>query len=175
MYLHDADDGAIVTREVLNTCDDIGSVEEGLSMSCKKHEEAQERYKQENGKMAAEGDSPRLEQGVQYPFSVNEKVRIKVASKRNCMEEMSLQESVFSLNKLSSRSSSVVKIAKSPKYPPSQNGGKGKPPPISARKLAATLWVMNEIPSPHMKEDVLEERRLLKKEMRGRDRNTRSV
>ncbi|KAJ4972201.1 hypothetical protein NE237_005300 [Protea cynaroides] len=32
---------------------------------------------------------------------------------------------------------------------------------------------MNEIPSPHMKEDVLEERRLLKKEMRGRDRNTR--
>ncbi|KAJ4977719.1 hypothetical protein NE237_008499 [Protea cynaroides] len=59
---------------------------------------------------------------------------------------------------------------KSPKYPPSQRGGKGKPPPISARKLAVTLWVMNEIPSPHMKEDVLEERRLLKKEMRGRDR-----
>ncbi|KAJ4971216.1 hypothetical protein NE237_004315 [Protea cynaroides] len=77
--------------------------------------------------------------------------------------------------KLSSRSSSVVGIAESPKYPPSQNGGKGKPPPISARKLAATLWEMNEIPSPHMKEDVLEERRLLKKEMRGRDRNTRSV
>ncbi|KAJ4964577.1 hypothetical protein NE237_016426 [Protea cynaroides] len=66
-------------------------------------------------------------------------------------------------------------IAESPKYPPSQNGGKGKPPPISARKLAATLWVMNEIPSPHMKEDALEERRLLKKEMRGNDRSTRSV
>ncbi|KAJ4967695.1 hypothetical protein NE237_014396 [Protea cynaroides] len=79
------------------------------------------------------------------------------------------------VDKLSSRSSSIGRIAESPKYPPSQNGGKGKPPPISARKLVATLWVMNEIPSPHMKEDVLEERRLLKKEMRGRDRNTRSV
>ncbi|KAJ4970421.1 hypothetical protein NE237_003520 [Protea cynaroides] len=74
-----------------------------------------------------------------------------------------------------SRSSSIVRIAESSKYPPSQNGGKGKPPPILAWKLAATLWVMNEIPFPHMKEGVLEERRLLKKEMRGRDRNTRSV
>ncbi|XP_043694561.1 uncharacterized protein At5g41620-like [Telopea speciosissima] len=78
--------------------------------------------------------------------------------------------------KLSSRSSSVVGIIESPKYPPSQNGGKGKLPPVSARKLAATLWEMNEIPSPQMKEDVSEWRRvLLKKEMKGRDRNSRSV
>ncbi|XP_042499696.1 uncharacterized protein LOC122077861 [Macadamia integrifolia] len=31
----------------------------------------------ENGEMAADGDSPRLQRGVQYPYSVNEKVLIK--------------------------------------------------------------------------------------------------
>ncbi|KAJ4970428.1 hypothetical protein NE237_003527 [Protea cynaroides] len=81
----------------------------------------------------------------------------------------------FNIGFISNVKEYLHRIAESSKYPPSQNGGKGKPPPILAWKLAATLWVMNEIPFPHMKEDVLEERRLLKKEMRGRDRNTRSV
>ncbi|XP_010246149.1 PREDICTED: uncharacterized protein At5g41620 [Nelumbo nucifera] len=76
--------------------------------------------------------------------------------------------------KISSRSpTSVVGIVESPKYQPSHSGGKGKQAPVSARKLAATLWEMNEIPSPRMKDD-LEERRI-KKEMRARERIARSV
>lgn len=75
--------------------------------------------------------------------------------------------------KMSSRSPSLVGASESPKYPPSQTGGKGKPAPISARKLAATLWELNEIPSPRAKEDFHEKRSV--KEMRGRDRITRSV
>lgn len=75
--------------------------------------------------------------------------------------------------KMSSRSPSMVSICESPKYPPSQTGGKAKPAPISARKLAATLWELNEIPSPRVKDD-LQEKRVMK-EMRGRERIARSV
>lgn len=49
----------------------------------------------------------------------------------------------------------------SPKYAGSQNGG-GKSRPVSARKLAATLWEMNEMPSPGVKE--------MRREMRVRER-----
>jgi hypothetical protein len=42
---------------------------------------------------------------------------------------------------------------------------------VSARKLAATLWEMNEMPSPKMKEEMVEERRL-RKEGRGRERRS---
>ncbi|XP_043716384.1 uncharacterized protein LOC122664575 [Telopea speciosissima] len=35
------------------------------------------RLNRENGEMVADGDSPRLQRGVQYPFSVNEKVLIR--------------------------------------------------------------------------------------------------
>ena len=62
--------------------------------------------------------------------------------------------------------------AESPKHAPSQA------PPVSARKLAATLWEMNEIPSPRAKEGS-DERRLRKECPRGtapvrssRDRQT---
>ncbi|KAF2307671.1 hypothetical protein GH714_030716 [Hevea brasiliensis] len=54
--------------------------------------------------------------------------------------------------------SSALRAVDSPKYAASQNGGvvKGKlqqqAAPVSARKLAATLWEMNEMPSPKMKE-----------------------
>ncbi|KAF8364875.1 hypothetical protein HHK36_033142 [Tetracentron sinense] len=76
--------------------------------------------------------------------------------------------------KMSSRSpSSNVGIVESPKYPPSQNGGKVKPTQVSARKLAATLWEMHDIPSPRVKEDL--EEKLIKKEMSGRERINRSV
>ncbi|XXG78218.1 hypothetical protein AAC387_Pa08g2205 [Persea americana] len=76
--------------------------------------------------------------------------------------------------KMGSRSpASMVGASESPKHPPSQTGGKGKPAPISARKLAATLWELNEIPSPRVKEDFQERRSV--KEMRGRERITRSV
>ncbi|XP_010262928.1 PREDICTED: uncharacterized protein At5g41620-like [Nelumbo nucifera] len=76
--------------------------------------------------------------------------------------------------KMSSRSpSSLVGIAESPKYPPSHSSGKGKQAPVSARKLAATLWEMNEIPSPRMK-DVLEVSRI-RKETRSRERMASSV
>ncbi|OVA09727.1 hypothetical protein BVC80_9101g266 [Macleaya cordata] len=65
--------------------------------------------------------------------------------------------------KISSRSpySTTARIAQSP-IP------KGKQAPVSARKLVATLWQMNEVPSPRMKEDLEEKRN--KKEMRGRGR-----
>ncbi|KAL2900106.1 hypothetical protein RDABS01_025188 [Bienertia sinuspersici] len=66
-----------------------------------------------------------------------------------------------------SRSPSVVlraaaAVAASPRYPPSLSGrsrnGQGQGngqghPPVSARKLAATLWEMNEVPSPNNRKD----------------------
>ncbi|XP_058090381.1 uncharacterized protein LOC131236881 [Magnolia sinica] len=39
--------------------------------------DALKRLHKENGEMAADGDSPRQQKGVQYPFAVNEKVVIK--------------------------------------------------------------------------------------------------
>ncbi|OMO82425.1 hypothetical protein CCACVL1_11956 [Corchorus capsularis] len=76
---------------------------------------------------------------------------------------------------------SVLRAMDSPKYAGSQSGskvkgqgqGQGQPQqPVSARKLAATLWEMNEIPSPRIKE-VNEERRSRKE---GRERGVaRSV
>ncbi|KAI8015335.1 putative LRR receptor-like serine/threonine-protein kinase RFK1 [Camellia lanceoleosa] len=56
----------------------------------------------------------------------------------------------------------------SPKYAPSQSGG-GRSRPVSARKLAATLWEMNEVPSPRVG-DNLEEKKAIKREMRVRER-----
>ncbi|GFZ02517.1 hypothetical protein Acr_15g0011250 [Actinidia rufa] len=52
-------------------------------------------------------------------------------------------------------------------HAPSQGGGRSRP--VSARKLAATLWEMNEVPSPRMRERV-EEKRSAKREMRVRER-----
>ncbi|KAG9447337.1 hypothetical protein H6P81_013465 [Aristolochia fimbriata] len=76
--------------------------------------------------------------------------------------------------KMSSRSpASLVVPSESPKYPPSQAGAKAKQAPVSARKLAATLWELNEIPSPRMMDSVQENRG--KKETRGRERVARSV
>ncbi|KDP36179.1 hypothetical protein JCGZ_08823 [Jatropha curcas] len=79
--------------------------------------------------------------------------------------------------------SSALRAMDSPKYAASQNGGviKGKlhqqqqAAPVSARKLAATLWEMNEMPSPKMKEMVRSEERRLRKEARAREKATRSV
>ncbi|CAL5336363.1 unnamed protein product [Camellia sinensis] len=56
----------------------------------------------------------------------------------------------------------------SPKYAPLQSGG-GRSRPVSARKLAATLWEMNEAPSPRVG-DNLEEKKAVKREMRVRER-----
>ncbi|OVA17331.1 hypothetical protein BVC80_1837g137 [Macleaya cordata] len=81
------------------------------------------------------------------------------------------------MNSRSPYSTARMGIAdQSPRYPPSQSGGgtKGKQAPVSARKLAATLWEMNEMPSPRIKENSLEETRINKKETRGgrgRDRD----
>ncbi|CAL5418409.1 unnamed protein product [Camellia sinensis] len=54
------------------------------------------------------------------------------------------------------------------KYAPSQSGG-GRSRPVSARKQAATLWEMNEVPSPRVG-DNLEEKKEIKREMRVRER-----
>lgn len=66
---------------------------------------------------------------------------------------------------LSSRSpASAMRLLESPKYPPSQAGSKVRQAPVSARKLAATLWEMNEIPSPSVKE--MRDHTKMKKEIR---------
>ena len=77
---------------------------------------------------------------------------------------------------------SILRATESPKYAGSQSGsklkrqgqGQGQPrQPVSARKLAATLWEMNEIPSPRVKEGNEEMRRRRKE---GRERGAaRSV
>ncbi|KAL6958567.1 hypothetical protein U1Q18_048653 [Sarracenia purpurea var. burkii] len=60
--------------------------------------------------------------------------------------------------------------AEATKYTPSQSGG-GRSRPVSARKLAATLWEMNEVLSPRGGEDVEEEeKKLVKKEVKVRER-----
>ncbi|OAY42949.1 uncharacterized protein At5g41620 [Manihot esculenta] len=77
--------------------------------------------------------------------------------------------------------SSALRAMDSPKCVLSQNGVvKGKlqhqqAAVVSARKLAATLWEMNEMPSPKMKETMGSEERRLRKEARARERATRSV
>ncbi|KAI5674401.1 hypothetical protein M9H77_14765 [Catharanthus roseus] len=57
----------------------------------------------------------------------------------------------------------------SPKYSQKSNNGGGRSGPVSARRLAATLWEMNEIPSPRLSENLGEKKKnknllLLKKE-----------
>jgi len=74
---------------------------------------------------------------------------------------------------LSSRSpASAMRILESPRYPPppSQSGSKSKQAPVSARKLAATLWEMNEIPSPSVKE--MRDHVKMKKEVKTKDRGS---
>lgn len=53
--------------------------------------------------------------------------------------------------------------------------GRSKQAPVSARKLAATLWEMNELPSTRVKEGLALEERKSRKEMKGREKTTRSV
>ncbi|MBA0660622.1 hypothetical protein Goklo_012610 [Gossypium klotzschianum] len=60
---------------------------------------------------------------------------------------------------------SMLRAMESPRYSGSQSGSKLKgqqqqQQPVSARKLAATLWEMNEIPSPRRKEGNEERRRM---------------
>ncbi|XP_058739015.1 uncharacterized protein LOC131610937 [Vicia villosa] len=70
---------------------------------------------------------------------------------------------------LSSRSpAAAMRIVESPRHPPSQSGGKSRQLPVSARKLAATLWEMNEIPSPSVKE--MRDHAKMKKEGKSKDR-----
>lgn len=71
---------------------------------------------------------------------------------------------------------SMLRAMDSPRHAGSQSGSKLKgqqQQPVSARKLAATLWEMNEIPSPRRKEGN-EERRTMK-EGREKGAAARSV
>lgn len=61
-----------------------------------------------------------------------------------------------------------MRIVESPKYPPSQSGSKSRQVPVSARKLAATLWEMNEIPSPSVKE--IRDHAKMKRDIKSKDR-----
>ena len=82
---------------------------------------------------------------------------------------------------LGSRSpaTAALRALDSPKYAASQaaggsgGGGKAKQAPVSARKLAATLWEMNEIPSASVKEMQGDSR--LKKELRAKEKLARSM
>lgn len=81
---------------------------------------------------------------------------------------------------VSSRSpASALRALESPRYPPPSQAGAGKArqPPVSARKLAATLWEMNEIPSPSAREMPRDPttRLNLKKEPRAKERVPRSM
>ncbi|XVF55797.1 hypothetical protein PTKIN_Ptkin06aG0065800 [Pterospermum kingtungense] len=76
---------------------------------------------------------------------------------------------------------SMLRAAESPKFGGSQSGSKLKgqgqgqgqqQQPVSARKLAATLWEMNEMPSPRIKEGNEDRRR---KEGRERGGGARSI
>lgn len=75
--------------------------------------------------------------------------------------------------RMSSRSpGSTLRIPESP----NQSGAgsrKGRQVPVSARKLAATLWEMNQMDSARFKED-LEDKRVTK-ESRSRDRGSGSL
>ncbi|RVX06151.1 hypothetical protein CK203_018856 [Vitis vinifera] len=62
---------------------------------------------------------------------------------------------------MNSRSpASAMRAMESPR---SMGGGKAKQAPVSARKLAATLWEMNEMPSPRADDE-----KRSKREVRGR-------
>ncbi|GAB4833333.1 hypothetical protein Ancab_031577 [Ancistrocladus abbreviatus] len=63
----------------------------------------------------------------------------------------------------------------SPKYPPSQSGKSraATQQPVSARKLAATLWELNEVPSPSIRDDLKEKK--VRNEERKREKMERSV
>lgn len=74
----------------------------------------------------------------------------------------------------SSRSpASTLRALESPKYPSSKSGMKSKP--VSARKLAATLWEMNEVPSPLPSPVVKDEKRTRERERVARDKHYGSL
>lgn len=76
---------------------------------------------------------------------------------------------------MSSQSRSPVSAFRSTDSPNHElyqcGSGRSKQAPVSARKLAATLWEMNEFPSTRLKEDD----RISRKEMKGREKTNRSV
>lgn len=86
---------------------------------------------------------------------------------------------------MSSRSptASALRAMDSPNYAASSQNGAGRSKqqaPVSARKLAATLWEMNDMPSPRVREGSSDERRLRKMEImnskaRERERIARSA
>lgn len=80
---------------------------------------------------------------------------------------------------MSSRSrspASAFRSTESPNYELYQCGsGRSKQAPVSARKLAATLWEMNELPSTRVKESLALDERKSRKEMKAREKTTRSV
>lgn len=100
---------------------------------------------------------------------------ILVGSKRG---ESSTPVPTWKLMMRSPSMASMLRAMESPRYSGSQSGSKLKgqqqqQQPVSARKLAATLWEMNEIPSPRRKEGNEERRRM--KEGREKGAAARSV
>ncbi|KAB2087055.1 hypothetical protein ES319_A04G076300v1 [Gossypium barbadense] len=90
---------------------------------------------------------------------------ILVGSKRG---ESSTPVPTWKLMMRSPSMASMLRAMESPRYAGSQSGSKLKgqqqqqqqQQPVSARKLAATLWEMNEIPSPRRKEGNVERRKM---------------
>ncbi|GMJ13931.1 hypothetical protein like AT3G11590 [Hibiscus trionum] len=130
------------------------------------------------GKIRKRGCSPSASSSSSVIQNYRFKRAILVGSKRG---GSSTPVPTWKLMMRSPSSASMLRAAESPKYAGSQSGSKVKgqglglgqqqQQPVSARKLAATLWEMNEIPSPRRKEGNGERRR-----KEGRERGTaRSV
>ncbi|KAK8506965.1 hypothetical protein V6N11_000342 [Hibiscus sabdariffa] len=126
------------------------------------------------GKIRKRGCSPSASSSSSVIQNYRFKRAILVGSKRG---GSSTPVPTWKLMMRSPSSASMLRAAESPKCAGSQSGSKvkgqglGQQQPVSARKLAATLWEMNEIPSPRRKEGNEERRR-----KEGRERGTaRSV
>ncbi|KAK8486622.1 hypothetical protein V6N13_126175 [Hibiscus sabdariffa] len=120
------------------------------------------------GKIRKRGCSPSASSSSSVIQNYRFKRAILVGSKRG---GSSTPVPTWKLMMRSPSSASMLRAAESPKCAGSQSGSKvkgqglGQQQPVSARKLAATLWEMNEIPSPRRKEGNEERRR---KEVRER-------
>ncbi|XP_039022583.1 uncharacterized protein At5g41620-like [Hibiscus syriacus] len=102
------------------------------------------------GKIRKRGCSPSASSSSSVIQNYRFKRAITVGSKRG---GSSTPVPTWKLIMRSPLSVSKLRAAESPKYAGSQSGNKVKgqgqqQQPVSARKLAATLWEMNEIPSP---------------------------
>ncbi|XVF07593.1 hypothetical protein REPUB_Repub06bG0152900 [Reevesia pubescens] len=129
------------------------------------------------GKIRKRGCSPSASSSSSIIQNYRFKRAILVGSKRG---GSSTPVPTWKLMMRSPSTASMLRATESPKYAGSQSGskvkgqGQGQQQLVSARKLAATLWEMNEIPSPRRKEGNEERRRRKEGRERGAARSVHS-